>query len=482
MNAYGTTLGSTPRLTGPAAQVLDKYTLEPFATVHESDADAVKAAVDAAHAAFLSSDLTPTRRYEILSRTADLVRQRHDELVETMVAETGFTIKDCASDVSRSVQTLTISAEEAKRLNGEMVPFAGAPGQENRLGFTLRVPLGVVCAITPFNSPLNTVAHKVAPAIAAGNTVVVKPSMYTPVSTAKLAEMLYEAGLPDGHMTVVFGSGETVGTQLVADERIAFYAFTGSTQVGAAISQGAGLRRTQLELGSIASTIVMSDADLASVATKVTAAAFRKAGQVCTSVQRLFVQRDVVDEVVALLTSAIGRLKVGDPRSPDTDVGPMISVREAERVESWVSKAVDAGAKLHTPLERVGPVLSPVLLSEVDASTEVHCREVFGPVLTLYTFETLDEAISGVNDSPYGLSSGIFTNDIEAAFRAARQIQTGVVQINESSSSRVDLMPFGGTKDSGHGKEGPYYAMREMSEERLIVINLKGQHGDRGGK
>ncbi|HEX7041354.1 MAG TPA: aldehyde dehydrogenase family protein [Trueperaceae bacterium] len=473
MNAFGPYLGRQQRLSGPTAPVLDKYRLEPFAAVHLADDATVDEAVGRAAASFAAVSLTPPERYEVLSRAARLVRERHDDLVDTMVAETGFTLKDCASDVSRCVQTLVTSAEEAKRLEGEMVPLAGAPGQSHRLGFTLRVPLGVVCAITPFNSPLNTVAHKVAPAIAAGNTVVVKPSQYTPVSAAKLAEVLYDAGLPDGHLCVVFGSGEDVGSRLVADERIAFYAFTGSTQVGESIQRGAGLRRTQMELGSIASTIVMADADLELAATKVTAAAFRKAGQVCTSVQRLFVQDAVFDEVAGLLTARVRDLRVGDPRSPDTDVGPMISVREAERVEAWVRRAVDGGARLLTPLERRDAVVSPVVLSDVRPDMEIHCREVFGPVLALYPFGTLDEALAGVNDSPYGLSAGIFTSDIETAFRAARRIRTGVVQVNETSSSRVDLMPFGGTKASGHGKEGPRYAMREMSEERLVVLNLR---------
>ncbi len=482
MKAYGPYLGREQRLTGPTAPVLDKYGLEPFAAVHLADADAVNEAVGTALEAFETTSLSPAERYEVLSRAAQLVRERSDDLVDTMVSETGFTLKDCASDVSRCVQTLITSAEEAKRLQGEMVPLAGAPGQAHRLGFTLRVPLGVVCAITPFNSPLNTVAHKVAPAIAAGNTVVVKPSQYTPVSAAKLAELLYDAGLPDGHLSVVFGSGEEVGSLLVEDQRIAFYAFTGSTQVGASIQRGAGLRRTQMELGSIASTIVMADADLEAAATKVTAAAFRKAGQVCTSVQRLFVQDTVFAEVAELVTSRARALVVGDPRSPATDVGPMISVREAERVEAWVRRAVDGGARLLTPLERERAVVSPVVLSDVAPDAEVHCREVFGPVLVLYPFATLDEALAGVNDSPYGLSAGIFTSDIETAFRAARRIRTGVVQINESSSSRVDLMPFGGTKASGHGKEGPRYAMREMSEERLVVLNLGGDGERRGSR
>lgn len=478
MRSYGSTIGRDEIKTGESTPVLDKYSLEPIAALHAADEATASAAVESALRSFQNVELTPSERYDVLHHAGRLIEERKDELVAIMLQETGFTAGECASDVDRSVQTLLISAEEAKRLQGELIPMAGARGQEHRVAFTVREPLGVVCAITPFNSPLNTVAHKVAPAIAAGNTVVVKPSQLAPLSTIKLAEILYDAGLPEGHVNVVQGSGEGVGSYLLADQRIAFYAFTGSTQVGSLISQGAGLRRTQLELGSIAATVVMADASVDDAVRKVVAAAFRKAGQVCTSVQRLYVQSGVFDEVSQMVAEAAASLRVGDPRDPATQMGPMISEREAQRVEAWVQKAVDGGATLHTELKRRRSLMWPAVLSDVGPDMAVHCREIFGPVVVLYRFDSLDEAIDGVNDSEYGLSAGIFTSDIDSAFRAARRIKTGVVQINESSSSRVDLMPFGGTKASGLGKEGPRYAMREMSEERLIVLNLRsGESG-----
>lgn len=473
MKRYASHLGGHATSGTEVVPVMDKYLREPFAEVALADEHDVERAVGAAHQSFVEHRLSPWERYEILAHAAELVRSRHDALVETMVAETGFTRSDAATDVTRCVQTLLISAEEAKRLQGELVPLAGAPAQDHRMGFTIRVPLGVVCAITPFNSPLNTVAHKIAPALAAGNTVVLKPSLLTPLSSAHLADILFEAGLPRGHLCVLFGSGSTTGAQLVADPRIRFYTFTGSTAVGRSIQAGSGLRRTQMELGSIATTIVCADADLELACKRTVAAAFRKAGQVCTSVQKLFVHASVFPSVLDELLRLARPLRVGDPRQEGTDIGPMISPEEAERVSAWVAAAVDGGATNHLPSGREGALQWPALLTEVDDDMSVACHEVFGPVLSLFPFDDLADAVQKVNASPYGLSAGIFTQDIDAAFETAYGIESGVVQVNETSSSRVDLMPFGGTKESGFGREGPHYAMREMSEERLIVLNLR---------
>jgi succinate-semialdehyde dehydrogenase/glutarate-semialdehyde dehydrogenase len=387
-----------------------------------------------------------------------------------MQMEAGFTQSDASGEVRRCLQTLKLSAEEARRLAGDVIPLAGAPQQAGRMGFTLRVPLGVVLAITPFNSPLNTVAHKIAPAFAAGNAVILKPSSATPLTAFKLAEILVEAGLPAGFLSVIPG-GAQVAEWLIADARVRFFAFTGSTEVGRSIQSRAGLRRTQMELGSIAFTILCDDAKLDTALAKVVNAGYRKAGQVCTSVQLLLAHRSIVGEVERQLAQKVRALKHGDPRDPDTFVGPLISEKEAVRVEAWIEEAVAKGAQRLAGGARKGASIPPTLLSGIDDSMKVGCQEVFGPVVCIVPFETLDEAIARVNATPYGLATGIFTNRLGDAFKAARQLEVGGVHVNETSSSRVDLMPYGGSKDSGFGREGPRYAVHEMTEERIVTFS-----------
>jgi succinate-semialdehyde dehydrogenase/glutarate-semialdehyde dehydrogenase len=388
-----------------------------------------------------------------------------------MQMEAGFTASDATGEMRRCIQTLKLSAEEARRLAGEVVPLAGAPNQAGRVGFTLRVPLGVVAAITPFNSPLNTVAHKIAPAFAAGNAVILKPASATPLTACKLAEVLLEAGMPRGFLSVLLG-GAQVAEWLLADERVRFFAFTGSTEVGRRIQQAAGLRRTQMELGSIACTILCDDARLDSALPKIVNAGYRKAGQVCTSVQLLLVHASIVDEVQSRLAKLVQALPYGDPYDPNTVVGPIISEAEAIRVESWIEEAVAKGAKRLAGGARKGAVVPPVLLASVDESMKVGCREVFGPVVCIVSFDKLDDAIARVNATPFGLASGIFTNRLDDAFAAARRLEVGGVHVNETSSARVDLMPYGGSKDSGFGREGPRYAVHEMTEERIVTFSL----------
>jgi succinate-semialdehyde dehydrogenase/glutarate-semialdehyde dehydrogenase len=327
-----------------------------------------------------------------------------------------------------------------------------------------------VCAITPYNSPLNTVAHKIGPALAAGNAVVLKPSEHTPLTAVMLCEALLSAGLPPGLLSLVHGPGTRVGRQLLADPRIAFYTFTGSTRVGREIQQAAGLRGTQLELGSIASTIVCGDADLEMAMPKLVGASFRKAGQVCTSIQRIFVDREIAPRFTEQFVAATRALKVGDPELPDTVVGPMISAAQAERAETWIQDAVRQGARVLTGGTRNGPVLQPTVLTNVTDRMRVVCEEIFAPVVCLIPFDKLDGAIAQANGTPFGLAVGLFTSDLSTAFRAAGRLQFGGIHINETSSSRVDVMPFGGVKDSGFGREGPEYAIREMTDERLITI------------
>lgn len=451
--------------------VLDKYDQKPIAEVYEAADTQVSEAVRAAAAAFDKGPPSPRERAAILRRVGALLDGARPLLMETLIAEAGLTMPEATAEIDRTLSTLELSAEEALRINGELVPFGGTAGQENRIGFTMRFPLGVVCAITPFNSPLNTVVHKVGPAFAAGNAVVLKPSVHTPLASEILCRAFVEAGTPAGFLTLLQGSGGRVGNLLLAEQAISFYAFTGSTKVGRLIAQAAGLRRCQLELGSIASTIVCADADLELATLKVCNAGFRKAGQVCTSVQLLLVERAVVGDVTARLHERVKRIRTGDPRDPATTMGPLIAPSEAERVEGWVAEAQRDGANLLCGGGRDGSVVQPTLLTNVKPGMRVIDHEVFGPLISIIPFDTLDEAVDLANASPYGLAAGLFTKDLSRGLGAARRMRFGGVHINEASSARSDAMPFGGVKDSGFGHEGPRYAIAEMSELRLITLN-----------
>lgn len=432
----------------------------------------VDAAVAAAQRSFETVRLEPYQRFTILRRAGELIEQRRELLATTITAEAGFPIADAQNEVTRAIQTLLISAEEGKRLAGEVVPIESAPGQAHRLAFTLRVPRGVVCGITSFNAPLNFVAHKAGPALASGNTVVLKAPQATPFSAALLAEILIEAGLPPGHINVVQGPGRDVGRWLVENQGIRFFTFTGSTAVGKQLRRDVGLRPIALELGSIAASIVCADGNLERAAPRIANSAFRRAGQACTSTQRLFVARAVLEPFLTAFAAAAGALTAGDPWDPATAIGPMISEDEAARAEAWVREAVAQGARVVRGGRRWGALLEPTILVDARRDMKILCEEIFAPVVSVIPFDSLDAAIAEVNSTEFGLAAGIFTQDINTALHAARQIHVGVVHINESSSSRVDLIPFSGVKDSGLGREGPKYAMQEMTEERLITISL----------
>ncbi len=456
---------------GESSQPLrDKYAGAVYGEMAVASAAQVEAAVSGAVAGQEASKLAPYELYKILSKAAVILESRIELLVELMRVEAGFTRADGENEVRRCVQTLELSAEEAKRLVGELVPMEAAQGVKNRLGFTLRGPRGVVCAITPFNSPLNTLAHKVGPALAGGNAVVIKPSEYTPLTAVELCKVLIEAGLPANLLALVHGDGGVIGPQLLADQRIAFYAFTGSTRVGREIQRAAGLRGTQLELGSIASTIVCHDADLALAIPKIINAGFRKAGQVCTSVQRLLVDRRIAAQFIPEFIRAMQALKFGDPADPATVIGPMISPAHAQRAAAWIAQAVSEGAEILSGGRLNQALLEPTLLHRVTAQMKVVCEEIFAPVVSIVEFDQLDEAVAIANAQPFGLSVGVFTSNLHTAMNAAKQLRFGGIHINEASSARVDVMPFGGIKDSGFGREGPAYAIREMTVERLVTI------------
>ncbi|MCW5666264.1 MAG: aldehyde dehydrogenase family protein [Piscinibacter sp.] len=451
------------------AEVLDKYRLVPCARLHLASREQVHEAVAAAQAAYEQSGLTPYERGAILDRAAGLIEGRSEMLVEVMRSEAGFTLTDAQGELKRCVQTFRLSAEEARRLTGEMIPLEGAPQQGGRLGFTIPVPLGVVCAITPFNAPVNTVAHKIAPALAAGNAVVVKPSSSTPYTANLLAQALLDAGLPPGLIAVLHG-GAAVAQALIDEPAIRFFAFTGSTEVGRDIQRRAGLRRTQMELGSIAFTVLCADANLDAAIPKIVGAGYRKAGQVCTSIQNLLVERSRLEEVQARLAAAVRALPYGDPHDAKTQVGPVISEAAAQRIDGWIQRAAGRGARVLAGGPRQGAMIPPTLLADVPRDCDVSCQEVFGPVMSIEPFDSIDEAIARVNSTPYGLATGFFTNRLDFAMKAVRRLHVGGVHINETSSSRVDLMPYGGTKDSGFGREGPRYAVHEMSEMRMVSL------------
>ncbi len=446
---------------GPAFDVMDKFHLAPAARVSAADTDTVARALELA-AAYRPAP--GACRAALLQRVRHRVSERRDAFRDAMVVEAGFPMRDAEGEITRALETLKLSAEEAGNLVGEMVPFDGAPGGAGRLGFTLRKPVGIVVAITPFNAPLNTVCHKIGPAIAAGNAAILKPSDRTPLTANLLAECFAEAGAPPGMLAVLHGGADVAG-QLLDDPRPGFYAFTGSTQAGRAIHARAGLRRTQMELGSIAGTIVLADADIAQAAVKCAGASFRKAGQVCTSIQLLLVEKRAMAEFTETYLTHVEALVAGDPAREDTDVGPVISPESADRIAALLE-----GQTLLAGGGRDRSVIEPTVIADPDPRSAAAAREIFGPVTCLIGVDDLEAAIARVNATPYGLATGLFTRDLESAFRAANALHVGGVHIGETSSSRVDLMPYGGVKASGFGHEGPARAVREMSEERLVTF------------
>jgi len=474
--ATGVLIDGTWRRGAAGAVVLDKFTRQPVAELRTaSEADAVDAVSAAALAA--ETPLPAAERHRILSEAAGLLAVHAAEVTANYIAETGFTRADAETELARAVGTLRLSAEEAVRIAGEEVPVAATRGSERRLAFTIRVPVGVVVAIAPFNAPLNTVAHKIGPALAAGNAVVLKPAEQTPLSSLALAQILREAGLPPGYLNVVNGPGETVGRALTADSRVRFITFTGSTAVGLAIRHQSGITKTHLELGSNSASIVAADADLDLVARLVRGAGFRKAGQVCTSVQRVIADARVAADLADLLRERAADIKPGDPRDPATGVGPLIAPAEAKRARSWIDEAIGQGATLLTGGGRASAdpnsaLLSPAVLYDPPPGCAIMTDEIFAPVVAVVPVKDVDEAIDLVNAGRYGLQAGVFTRDIDVAFDAARRLRVGGVMINDTSSYHADAMPYGGVKESGYGLEGPRYAVQDMTDPRIIVLNL----------
>ena len=441
-------------------------------TVPQASAIDVEAAIaGAVQGAKAMRKLPGYERFLILRKAADALLARQNELGKLISLEEGKTLAEGIFEVTRAAETIELSAEEAKRLGGEVLPLDGAPGGGGRLGFTIRVPCGVVVAITPFNFPLNLVCHKVGPALAAGNAVVVKPASDTPLSALKLVEILLEAGLPPLAIACLTGNGGDLGKQLCSDERVRKISFTGSVEVGKQICSVAGIKRVTMELGSNSPLIVLADADLTKVADAVLATGYGNAGQVCISTQRVIALDRIYRDLLDVLKPRVEGLTAGDPLKEGTKMGPMIRERDAVRVSEWIGEAVQQGAKLVCGGQRTGTLHQPTLLADVQPAMRVAREELFGPAVGVAKAASIDEAIALANDSRYGLSAGIFTQDIDAAIKFARHVDAGNLHINWGPAWRADLIPYGGLKDSGFGKEGPRYAIDEMTERKTVVIH-----------
>src|SRR5262245_7264871 len=454
-------------------EVMNPFDASVIDTVPRARPDDVEQSLVAAvEGAKVMRRLTPYDRSVILKRAAELLEQRAEELAQTITLEEGKIIKESRFEVSRAVETLTVSAEEAKRLSGEMVPLDGAPGGGSRLGFTLRVPCGVVAAISPFNFPLNLVAHKVGPALAAGNTVIVKPASDTPLSALRLTEILLEAGLPPEGIQCLTGSGGEIGDALVADRRVRKVTFTGSREVGDRICRTAGIKKVTMELGSNSPVIVMPDANLDRVATVLAMTGYGNAGQTCISTQRVLTANKVYGDFLGALKPKVEALTIGNQLDEKSKVGPMVKETEAVRVDDWIKEAVAGGARLVAGGGRRGAIYMPAVVADVHPDMRISRDELFGPAVAVTPFDTIEEALILANDSVYGLAAGIFTENVEWAMKFAREAEAGNLHVNWGSQWRVDLMPYGGLKDSGFGKEGPRYAVEEMTELKMVVFHL----------
>ena len=440
----------------------------PSASVEDMDS-AVASAVRGAKA---MAKLTAYDRFAILRKAADLLQERREELGRVITMEEGKIIAEGRTEVDRATQTISLSGEEAKRLYGESIPFDAAPSWTGQMGFTIRVPCGIVAAISPFNFPLNLVCHKVGPALAAGNAVIIKPASDTPLSALKLTEILLEAGAPPEAVQCVTGSGGRVGDPLVADPRVRKVTFTGSRDVGERICRTAGLKKVTMELGSNSPLIVMPDADIDKVVGATITSGFANAGQVCISAQRIITSSKIYVDYLDALKEGVEAISTGDPLSESVRMGPMVKEQEAVRVNEWLREAVGGGARMVTGGDYSGAMHAPTVLADVNSDMRVSCDELFGPAVVVTPFSDIDEAIAIANNSNYGLSAGIFTQNIDWAMRFAREVDSGNLHVNSGPGWRADLMPYGGLKESGMGKEGPRYAVQEMTEMKTVVIHL----------
>jgi len=454
-------------------EVRNPYDNSVIDTVPRADGGDVERALSfAERGAKVMAKLSGYDRWRILRQAADIMAARNEELGQIISREEGKIIAEGRGETSRGVETIMGSAEEAKRIHGETVPLDGDPGGGKKLGFTLRVPCGVVAAISPFNFPLNLVCHKVGPALAAGNSVIVKPASDTPLSALKLTEILLEAGLPPEGIQCVTGSGGEIGDALVADRRVRKVTFTGSREIGDRICRMAGIKKVTMELGSNSPLIIMPDADLDKVAAAVALTGYGNAGQTCISTQRVLTAKKVYGDFLDALKPKVEALTTGNQLDEKSKVGPMVKESEARRVEDWINEAVAGGARLVAGGGRRGAIYLPAVVADVKPEMRISRDELFGPAVAVTPFDSMDEAIALANDTVYGLSAGIFTENLEWAMRFAREVESGNLHVNWGPQWRADLMPYGGLKDSGFGKEGPRYAVEEMTELKMVVFHL----------
>ncbi|MFO7916027.1 MAG: aldehyde dehydrogenase family protein [Candidatus Krumholzibacteriales bacterium] len=454
-------------------QVLDPLDNSLVDTVPSGTDEDIKLAVDAAAEGYrISRNMPVHERIRILRKVSDAIEDNAEELAETIAREGSKTINEARGEVSRAAQTILISSEEARRITGETIPFNSSPGSEKRIGYYFRFPIGIIGAITPFNDPLNLVAHKLGPAIAGGNSVVLKPATVTPLSALKLGKLFMDAGLPDNILNIVTGHGGKIGDALVTDPRVRMISFTGGVEAGEKISRKAGLKKIGMELGSNTPVIVCEDCDLEKAVGDCVSGAFWAAGQNCIGVQRIYIMEPLYKRFETLFVSRTRNYRIGPKLEEATDMGPMITEAEARRIENWVNEAVEGGARVLTGHQREGALYHPTVLANVPAGCKVDREEVFAPTVNLYPVKTLDEAIEKANDVDFGLHAGIFTSDYKKAFKAVRGLEVGGVMINDSSDFRIDMMPFGGVKKSGLGREGIKFALQEMTEPRVVCFNL----------
>ncbi|MFH2057085.1 MAG: aldehyde dehydrogenase family protein [bacterium] len=455
-------------------EVSDPFDNSLIDTIPSASKADVETALAAAVKGFeITKRMSVYERAEVLYKTASLISQRLEDFATVIAREGSKTITEARKEARRCVNTMKVAAEEAKRILGETIPFDSFPGGEKRRGYYYRFPIGIVLAITPFNDPLNLVAHKLGPAIAAGNSVILKPATVTPLSAIKLVETMIEAGLPEQAIQLITGQGSVIGDPLVSDERVRMISFTGGVEAGKHIAKLAGIKKIGMELGSDSPVIVWRDADLDLAVESSVSGAFWAAGQNCIGVQRLLVHREIYSEFRDRFVAFTRTYKIGDKLKNDTNMGPMITETEAKRVQVWVADAKSKGASVLCGGGRKGAVMEPTVLENVPLDAKVHCEEVFGPTVNLYPIDDLDEAIKQANSLPYGLLAAIFTSNIDVAFKTAYALDCGGVMINDSTDYRLDSMPFGGVKYSGLGREGLKFSLQEMTEPKVICFNLQ---------
>lgn len=456
----------------PTMPVLNPYDGSVVDSVPQFTEQDVREAISRAeNAAKPMANMPAYKRGAVLNQAARLIQDQVEDLARLMALENGKPVKLARGEINRAVETFQFAADEARRLHGETVPMDAAVSGVGKFGYYVRVPVGIVAAITPFNFPLNLVAHKVAPAIAAGCPVVLKPAPATPLTALRLSDILREAGLPEGAFEVVTGDAD-VGAWLVEDPRIAMITFTGSPPVARKISEKAGLRRVTFELGGNAATVIDEDANIVHAVSRTIMGGFAYSGQVCNSVQRIYIHRSRYDEFRRLMIEETGKLVLGNPLDEATDIGPVINEAAAERIDRWIAEAVAQGATVAAGGVRQGALYRPTILENVTDTMQVMCAEVFGPVVALVPFDDFDAALAAADSSPFGLQAGVYTRDINKAMRAVQRLNVGGVMINDVPTFRVDQMPYGGNKESGIGREGPRFAIEEMTTLKMVVINV----------